>query len=298
MSNHEPAADKSREATQALDSRALRNALGAFATGVTIVCTRNAEGQDIGITANSFNSVSLNPPMVLWSLSRMALSLPSFQQSPYFAVHVLAADQDDLSRRFATKGASKFQDLNLSRGHGNVPLIEGCSARFQCRTAFTYDAGDHIIFVGEVLAFDAYDRPPLLFHAGRYALAVEKIVPGTQEAGAKQAGNAVDHDFLFGLLGRAHNHMYQGIQTKLGLGALSSEHLSVLGLLGKSGAGSEAGTAAEAEARNGDDVAAASRLVNAVRAVETVSGSNLRPEETHLLKQLLRKLLGEGQANS
>jgi 3-hydroxy-9,10-secoandrosta-1,3,5(10)-triene-9,17-dione monooxygenase reductase component len=294
MSN-EPAPDKSRDPSQALDSRALRSALGAFATGVTIVCTRNAEGQDIGITANSFNSVSLNPPMVLWSLSRMALSLSSFQQSPYFTVHVLAADQDDLSRRFATKGASKFEGLELTRGHGNVPLIEGCTARFQCRTAFTYDAGDHIIFVGEVLAFDAHDRPPLLFHAGRYALAVEKIAPAAPDAASGQA-LSVDHDFLFGLLGRAHNHMYQGIQAELGLGALSSEHLSVLGLLGKSGAGSEVEPAADA--RNGDDVAAASRLVNAVRAVEAVSGSNLRPEEIHLLKQLLRKLLGESQANS
>ncbi len=297
MNKNEPAPGKSEEPQpQMLDSRALRNALGAFATGVTIVSTRNAEGQDIGITANSFNSVSLNPPMVLWSLSRMALSLSSFQQSPYFAVHVLAADQDDLSRRFATKGASKFQDLDVQRGHGNVPLIDGCTARFQCRTAFSYDAGDHIIFVGEVLAFDAHERPPLLFHAGRYALAVEKIVPNAESPAVPQSANPADHDFLFGLLGRAHNHMYQGIQTELGLSTLSAEHLSELGLLGKSRAGSEGESAAGVEA--GNEVAAASRLVDAVRSVEKLSDCNLRPEEVHLLKQLLRRLLGEGQGNS
>jgi 3-hydroxy-9,10-secoandrosta-1,3,5(10)-triene-9,17-dione monooxygenase reductase component len=297
MNKNEPAPEKSKESQpQTLDSRALRNALGAFATGVTIVSTRNGEGQDVGITANSFNSVSLNPPMVLWSLSRTALSLPSFQQSPYFAVHVLAADQDDLSRRFATKGADKFQELDVKRGHGNVPLIDGCTARFQCRTAFSYDAGDHIIFVGEVLAFDAYERPPLLFHAGRYALAVEKIDPSAEGAAAPQPANPVEHDFLFGLLGRAHNHMYQEIQAELGLGTLSAEHLSELGLLGKSRAGSEAEAAAAAPVDN--EVAAASRLVGAVRSVEKLSGSNLRPEEIQLLKQLLRKLLGEGQGNA
>jgi 3-hydroxy-9,10-secoandrosta-1,3,5(10)-triene-9,17-dione monooxygenase reductase component len=297
MKKNEPVPATSNDPQpQTLDSRALRNALGAFATGVTIVSTRNGEGQDVGITANSFNSVSLNPPMVLWSLSRTALSLPSFQQSPYFAVHVLAAEQDDLSRRFATKGASKFQGLDVKRGHGNVPLIDGCTARFQCRTAFSYDAGDHIIFVGEVLAFDAYDRPPLLFHAGRYALAVEKSVPATDSTAAGQPGDPDDHDFLFGLLGRAHNHMYQGIQTELGLGTLSAEHLSELGLLGKSRAGSEAEVAVDAQAS--DEVAAASLLVDAVRSVEKLSGSNLRPEEIHLLKQLLRKLLGEGQGST
>lgn len=277
---------------QALDSRALRSALGAFATGVTIVCTRNAEGQDIGITANSFNSVSLDPPMVLWSLSRKSLSLPSFEQSPYFAVHVLAADQDDLSRLFATQGASKFERLSVERGFGNLPLIDGCAALFQCRTAFTYDAGDHIIFVGEVLAFAAFQRPPLLFHAGNYALAVEKKLPTAAARLASEAVGDPSHDFLFGLLGRAHNHIYREIQAELGQDALSPEHLSALSLLGKSGSAADADSAADAQTCHGND--AAGRLVNAVRSVETLSGSSLRADELRLLKQLLRKLLGEG----
>jgi 3-hydroxy-9,10-secoandrosta-1,3,5(10)-triene-9,17-dione monooxygenase reductase component len=272
-----------------LDSRALRNALGAFATGVTIVTTRNAEGLDVGVTANSFNSVSLNPPMVLWSLSRQAMSLASFQQSPCFAVHVLAADQDDLSRLFATKGASKFEQLAVTRGFGNVPLIDGCAARFQCRTAFSYDAGDHIIFVGEVQAFEAFQRPPLLFHAGRYALAVEKTAtPAVADA---VAGDPAP-DFLFGLLGRAHNQMYQEIQAQLGSGALSAEHLSALSVLGRA---SQNGGDAAGEAETANDLAVARRLVDAVRSVEKLSGCNLQPDEVQSLKRLLHKLLGEGQ---
>src|SRR2546426_4697280 len=96
--------------------RQFRNALGAFATGVTIVTTRNRAGEDIGLTANSFNSVSLDPPMVLWSLARKSLSLPAFLESGYFAVHVLAATQEELSLTFATRGANKFAGLALSRG--------------------------------------------------------------------------------------------------------------------------------------------------------------------------------------
>lgn len=292
MSENKSAAGESGEPKETtIDSRALRHALGSFATGVTIVATRNNDGQDIGVTANSFNSVSLDPPLVLWSLSRKSLSLPSFQQSPYFAVHVLSADQDNLSQLFATQGANKFRDLAVERGFGEVPLIDGCAAVFQCRTAFSYDAGDHIIFVGEVLAFAAFRRPPLLFHAGSYALAVEKKAPlGNDQTAA--AATDPGHEFLFGLLGRAHNQIYRGIQSELGLGAMSAEHLSVLSLLGKSSAGSAADVAGEASPDSGQD--AASRLVDAVRSVEKQSGCNLESQELLLLKQLLRKLLGEG----
>lgn len=155
-------------------ARRFRNALGAFATGVTIVTTRDADGQDIGLTANSFNSVSLHPPMVLWSLAKSARSLPAFLAGPHFAVHVLAANQEELSLRFATRGSEKFGGLDLERGVSQLPLLRGCSARFQCRTAFRHEAGDHMIFVGEVEEFDHSDLPELLFHRGRYSLAVPK----------------------------------------------------------------------------------------------------------------------------
>ena len=155
-------------------ARRFRSALGAFATGVTIVTTRDGEGRDVGLTANSFNSVSLEPPMVLWSLSRHARSLPAFLASSHFAVHVLAANQEALSMRFAARGSEKFAGLTLERGVADIPLLPGCSARFQCRTAFRHEAGDHMIFVGEVEEFDHSDLPELLFHRGRYSLAVPK----------------------------------------------------------------------------------------------------------------------------
>ncbi len=155
-------------------ARRFRTALGAFATGVTIVTTRDADGMDIGLTANSFNSVSLDPPMVLWSLAKSARSLSAFLATSHFAVHVLAADQEELSLRFATRGTEKFSGIELERGVGQVPLLRGCSARFQCRTALRHEAGDHMIFVGEVAEFDHSELPELLFHRGRYSLAVPK----------------------------------------------------------------------------------------------------------------------------
>lgn len=164
-------------------ARRFRSALGAFATGVTIVTTRESEGRDVGLTANSFNSVSLNPPMVLWSLARGSRSLPAFLSASHFAVHVLAADQEELSLRFAARGSEKFAGIDVERGLADIPLLRGCSARFQCRTAFRHEAGDHMIFVGEVAAFDHSDLPELLFHRGRYALAVPKAsspVPPTE----------------------------------------------------------------------------------------------------------------------
>lgn len=155
-------------------SRRYRNALGAFVTGVTIVTTRDAEGRDVGLTASSFNSVSLDPPMVLWSLSKRSRSLPAFLNGSHFVVHVLASDQEALSLRFAARGVERFFGLDLERGPEQLPMLRDCSARFLCRTAFRHEAGDHVIFVGEVEAFDHTDRPPLLVHGGRYALVVQK----------------------------------------------------------------------------------------------------------------------------
>jgi 3-hydroxy-9,10-secoandrosta-1,3,5(10)-triene-9,17-dione monooxygenase reductase component len=157
-----------------LPPRALRNALGAFATGVTIVTTRTAGGDDVGLTANSFSSVSLEPPMVLWSLAKTSGSIEAFREAGHFAVHILAADQDDLSSRFAAKQIDKFAGLELERGRDEVPLLNGCTARFECRTAFQYEGGDHVIFVGEVENLTHSERPPLIFHGGRYGMVIKK----------------------------------------------------------------------------------------------------------------------------
>jgi 3-hydroxy-9,10-secoandrosta-1,3,5(10)-triene-9,17-dione monooxygenase reductase component len=158
-----------------------RSALGAFATGVTIVTTSH-DGNDVGLTANSFNSVSLDPPMVLWSLGKTSLSLPQFTAASHFAVHILSEEQVDLSVRFARRGADKFGDLAFQRGHRDLPLLTGCVARFQCRKLFEYEGGDHVIFVGEVVAFDHISKRPLLFHGGQYAVASPRMESGGSAA--------------------------------------------------------------------------------------------------------------------
>ncbi len=153
---------------QSIDPIEFRNALGSFTTGVTIVTTNNKAFGDVGLTANSFNSVSLDPPMVLWSLAKSAGSLQAFQETDHFAVHILSADQQELSNRFAKRGVDKFAGVSVVRGPSQIPLIQDCAARFVCETAYQYDGGDHIIFVGKVENFEHYEKLPLLFHAGQY----------------------------------------------------------------------------------------------------------------------------------
>lgn len=215
-------------------ARRFRSALGAFATGVTIVTTRDTDGRDIGLTANSFNSVSLDPPMVLWSLAKSALSLPAFLAAPHFAVHVLAADQEDLSLRFATRGSDKFAGLDVERGASQVPLLRGCSARFQCRTAFRHEGGDHVIFVGAVEAFEHSDRQPLVFHGGRYALAVEKDPPPQSTPENAEPDSSFSQDFLIYLLSRARFQLFLSLRRELEQHGLSEAQWFVLSMLGVS----------------------------------------------------------------
>ena len=151
-----------------LDKTAFRNALGSFVTGVTIVTARDGAGNPVGLTANSFNSVSLDPPMVLWSLSLDSTSLPAFRDAESWAVHILASGQQAMSDRFARRGADKFAGLGEKSGPEGAPLIEGCAARFGCRARFEYEGGDHAIFLGEVVDFDRSEADPLIYHGGRY----------------------------------------------------------------------------------------------------------------------------------
>jgi flavin reductase (DIM6/NTAB) family NADH-FMN oxidoreductase RutF len=148
--------------------RELRDALGRFATGVTVVTTMSPHGP-LGITANSFASVSLRPPLVLWSPARKSKRFPSFERATHFAVHVLSAGQRGLAERFAAPGDA-FAGLEFTPGEGDAPLIAGCAARFECRHEAGYDGGDHLIVVGEVLRMEQADLPPLIFYRGRYGL--------------------------------------------------------------------------------------------------------------------------------
>jgi len=198
-----------------------RAALGSFATGVTIVTTKAPDGADVGMTANSFNSVSLDPPMVLWSISKTALSQPVFAAAEYFAVCILASGQEDLSNRFARRGEDKFADLTLERGPGDIPLLDGCAARFKCRTAYRYEGGDHDIIVGEVLEFDHFDRKPLLFHRGKYSALA------TGMGGAEFA----DSSLAF-LLARAHYAVFREVHAELKRLDLSLDEYFALAALG------------------------------------------------------------------
>jgi flavin reductase (DIM6/NTAB) family NADH-FMN oxidoreductase RutF len=148
---------------------ALRSALGLFATGVTIVTTRADDGSLIGLTANSFNSVSLSPPLVLWSIGLKAGSLAVFLKAKHYAIHVLAVEQQALAERFASKIDNRFEGLSWHEGEGGTPLLAGCAAVFECRSKSQYPEGDHVILVSEVLAcqHDA-TRSPLLFHGGKF----------------------------------------------------------------------------------------------------------------------------------
>ncbi len=166
----------------ALDARAFRAALGAFVTGVTIITTADAQGAPVGLTANSFNSVSLDPPLVLFSLGLDSTSLDAFRQAQWWAVHVLSAGQEALSNQFARREGNKFEGVAYSQGPGATPLLDGFAARFICKAAFEYEGGDHAIFLGEVREFDQAGLPPLVYHQGRYSGVLPPAAAAAEEA--------------------------------------------------------------------------------------------------------------------
>lgn len=163
----DPAAELSSDSS-VIDPRDFRNALGTFATGVTIITAMSAEDKPYGLTCNSFASVSLNPPLVLWSLGMFSQGLTIFQNASHFTVNILGASQQALSNKFAKSSGDKFEGVEWRPGLGNAPVLAGCVANFQCRAANRYYGGDHIIFLGAVEAY-AYNREePLLFARGGY----------------------------------------------------------------------------------------------------------------------------------
>ena len=149
-----------------LDHSELRDALGCFATGVTVVTTMTPQGP-LGMTANSFASVSLDPPLVLWSPARKSARFPAFEAAAHFAIHVLAEDQRALSDRFAREGLN-FEGLDYNSGLGGAPLLPGCAARFECAHAAGHDGGDHLIVVGEIRRMTCSGTRPLIYHRGAY----------------------------------------------------------------------------------------------------------------------------------
>ena len=149
------------------DTRHFKDALSQFATGVTVITTRLENGSFLGITASSFNSVSLNPPLVLWSLSDHAKSLPVFSGNSHYVINVLAADQIELARQFSKPAIDRFAGVEFTLSATGLPILAGAVAWFECHNRSRYPEGDHVIFVGEVEQCEFSPQAPLIFHGGQ-----------------------------------------------------------------------------------------------------------------------------------
>jgi flavin reductase (DIM6/NTAB) family NADH-FMN oxidoreductase RutF len=161
----------------ATEPQGFRSCLGQFATGVTVV-TANIGGDLVGLTVNSFASVSLNPPLILWSIGQSSTSYAKFIAAEHFAINVLAEDQILLSRHFCRSGVDKFSDVTWTRGKNGAPILDGVAAFFECEKESQHRGGDHLIVIGRVWRAVQFERNALLFAQGRYRIASDH--PGDQ----------------------------------------------------------------------------------------------------------------------
>jgi flavin reductase (DIM6/NTAB) family NADH-FMN oxidoreductase RutF len=150
------------------DSKAFRRCLGKFATGVTVVTCCDGDGHPCGITANSFSSVSLEPPLVLWNIAKVSHSLQAYLDASHFVINVLGADQESVSAHFARADHTQFDGIDYRLSDDGAPLLPDTLATFECRTHDIHDCGDHYIVIGEVTRFRTDDGVPLLFYNGSY----------------------------------------------------------------------------------------------------------------------------------
>jgi flavin reductase (DIM6/NTAB) family NADH-FMN oxidoreductase RutF len=150
------------------DAKALRQCLGKFATGVTVVTCSDAHGNPYGITANSFSSVSLEPPLLLWNIAKVSSSLDAYLNAEHFAINVLSEEQQALASNFARSDHTRFGNIEYLLSDAGAPLLPDTIATFECRTYQVHDCGDHYVVIGEVTAFRSGDGRPLLFYGGNY----------------------------------------------------------------------------------------------------------------------------------
>jgi len=158
------------------DKRDLRTALGSFGTGVTVVSSGNLQSRLVGVTANSFSSVSLEPPIVLWSLVSSSPSLEVFDATGRFVINVLALEQMNLSKQFSKTLEDKFAGVEYTEGLGDLPVIQNCVATFECKTIQRTVVGDHVLFLGQVENYVYENRTPLLFCQGNYMQVAEALL--------------------------------------------------------------------------------------------------------------------------
>lgn len=203
-------ASRDGEARQREDEkRSLRRSLGQFATGVAVMTTRVGERRG-GATVNSFASVSLEPPLILWSLARTAQSFPLFQEATHFAVNILNAEQMALANQFARSGGDKFAGLPVEEGIAGTPILPDCAAVFECETVARHDGGDHVIIVARVLRHRHEDRPLLLFAKGRYGLAADCPEQPMKLAAAPDGGEP--REMMIRLMRNALHHFSNAFQ--------------------------------------------------------------------------------------
>jgi 4-hydroxyphenylacetate 3-hydroxylase, reductase component len=213
------------------NSRGFRSALGQFATGVTII-TAQCDGQLAGMTANSFSSVSLDPPLILWSIGKSSQSLALFERAEHFAINVLAADQIDLASRFARSGPDKFEGVVWKAGIGGAPLFPGVSAAFECSKHAVIEAGDHFVWIGKVEQYTRANRDILLFAHGRFGLAVEfPAAGGDAVPGQAPISASNNQTTMLGLLWDAFSGMSHGFQAERDALGLSINQGRVLSLI-------------------------------------------------------------------
>jgi flavin reductase (DIM6/NTAB) family NADH-FMN oxidoreductase RutF len=152
-----------------IDTPALRRAFGTYATGVVVIGARGEDGLPVGMTVNSFSSVSLSPPLVSFCPARSSFAFPVYRTMAHFSVSVLGEEHRGISDRFARAGEHKWSGVKHRLGEGGVPVLEDAVAAFECAVEERFDAGDHVIVVGRVLRFEHHgERSPLLFHGSRY----------------------------------------------------------------------------------------------------------------------------------
>lgn len=180
-----------------IDPLQFRRALGNFATGVTIITAQNAAGEKVGVTANSFNSVSLDPPLILWSIDKRSASLAVFEQASHFAVHVLSGTQIELSNKFAKRNTDKFEGITVTQGTGLAPLLENCSAIFECERHQIIEGGDHYIIIGKVIRFCDEGRSPLVYHQGAYSGVIPHPLLRLKEDAAATVVDSHLHEHLY-----------------------------------------------------------------------------------------------------
>ena len=212
--------------------RDFRAALGMFATGVTIVTALNDQGEPVGLTASSFNSVSLDPPLVLWSLGQAAGSMAVFANGRHYAIHVLSASQKALAERFAARGVDRWAGVDYTLGVGGAPLLGDCVATFECFNRSQYTEGDHVIFVGEVERCRRDpDGSPLLYHGGRFYTEHPLQATSADPSAPQPPDGRFVGSYLGYLLGQASHAVYLDFENAIAAQGLTHIAWRVLAVL-------------------------------------------------------------------